>query len=160
MDKAERAHQAKARIPVPLYDPAIELLKQIHVGAIQFLDPEVDDKKRATLLEVRCGGGGKGAQTVFPGSVHPSGEAIQWHASFFQIGVRVAPKLSLSDPSDPALDATYKQFAGKPLAMTKVSMSWWLSAAVQSYLDVRLCDNKNRSSLKDLMDRLSQRVGG
>jgi predicted transcriptional regulator len=30
------------------------------------------------LLELRCGGGGSGAQTVFPGSVHPSGEAIEW----------------------------------------------------------------------------------
>ena len=30
------------------------------------------------LLEIRCGGGGKAAQTVFPPSVHPSGEPIEW----------------------------------------------------------------------------------
>src|SRR3712207_8239719 len=32
----------------------------------------------STILEVRIGGGGKGAQTVFPGSVHESGEPIEW----------------------------------------------------------------------------------
>jgi hypothetical protein len=30
------------------------------------------------LLELRIGGGDKGAQTVFPGSVHPDGEPIGW----------------------------------------------------------------------------------
>jgi hypothetical protein len=30
------------------------------------------------LLEVRIGGGDKGAQTVFPGSVHETGEPIDW----------------------------------------------------------------------------------
>jgi hypothetical protein len=34
--------------------------------------------KTVSLLELRCGGGGKAAQTVFPGSTHPSGEAIKW----------------------------------------------------------------------------------
>jgi hypothetical protein len=30
------------------------------------------------LVELRIGGGGKGAQTVFPGSTHESGETITW----------------------------------------------------------------------------------
>jgi hypothetical protein len=30
------------------------------------------------ILELRIGGGGKGAQTVFPGSTHESGEEIEW----------------------------------------------------------------------------------
>lgn len=30
------------------------------------------------ILELRIGGGGKGAQTVFPGSVHETGELIAW----------------------------------------------------------------------------------
>jgi hypothetical protein len=33
------------------------------------------------ILEVRMGGGGLGAQTIFPGSTHVSGEAIQWEDS-------------------------------------------------------------------------------
>jgi hypothetical protein len=37
----------------------------------------VDDKKE-TIVELRMGGGDKGAQTVFPGSIHPEGEKIEW----------------------------------------------------------------------------------
>jgi hypothetical protein len=33
---------------------------------------------KTMLLELRVGGGEKGAQTIFPGSEHPSGEAIKW----------------------------------------------------------------------------------
>jgi len=48
------------------------------VGAtIQFKDL-TDPAKKAVILEVRVGGDGKGAQTVFPGSTHPSGEDITW----------------------------------------------------------------------------------
>lgn len=37
-----------------------------------------DPTGAGTLLEVRFGGGDKGAQTVFPGSTHESGEEIRW----------------------------------------------------------------------------------
>jgi hypothetical protein len=51
------------------YSPSLlELTKK---AAIQFPDPAATDKEKAMLLELRCGGGSKGAQTVFPGSVHP-----------------------------------------------------------------------------------------
>jgi hypothetical protein len=33
---------------------------------------------KSCIIELRMGGGGKGAQTVFPGSVHIEGEAIEW----------------------------------------------------------------------------------
>jgi Bifunctional DNA primase/polymerase, N-terminal len=48
-------------------------------AAIPFDDPIVlrTDAKAARLVELRIGGE-KGAQTVFPGSVHESGEAIAW----------------------------------------------------------------------------------
>jgi Bifunctional DNA primase/polymerase, N-terminal len=36
------------------------------------------DVNDAMLLELKIGGGGKGSQSVFPGSVHESGEAINW----------------------------------------------------------------------------------
>jgi Bifunctional DNA primase/polymerase, N-terminal/AAA domain len=36
------------------------------------------DRKEQMILELRIGGGGKGAQTVFPGSVHETGEPIAW----------------------------------------------------------------------------------
>jgi hypothetical protein len=37
-----------------------------------------DPRTKAVLLELRIGGGDKGAQTVFPCSVHPDGEPINW----------------------------------------------------------------------------------
>jgi hypothetical protein len=43
-------------------------------AAFQFDDPDTDER----IVELRIGGGGKGAQTVFPGSVHESGESIAW----------------------------------------------------------------------------------
>ncbi|SFJ01500.1 bifunctional DNA primase/polymerase [Bradyrhizobium sp. Gha] len=40
--------------------------------------PFKDPTSNSTMLEVRIGGGDKGAQTVFPGSVHETGEPIVW----------------------------------------------------------------------------------
>jgi len=36
------------------------------------------DRKEQMILELRIGGGDKGAQTVFPGSAHETGEPIAW----------------------------------------------------------------------------------
>jgi hypothetical protein len=36
------------------------------------------DEKSEMICELRLGGGGKGAQTMFPGSIHPDGEAVEW----------------------------------------------------------------------------------
>jgi Bifunctional DNA primase/polymerase, N-terminal len=37
------------------------------------------DETKATIVELRHGGNGKAAQTVLPGSLHPSGERYAWH---------------------------------------------------------------------------------
>ncbi|WP_342726080.1 phage/plasmid primase, P4 family [Bradyrhizobium sp. B097] len=50
------------------------LASELDQAALQFKDPN----SKSMLLEVRIGGGDKGAQTVFPGSVHESGEPINW----------------------------------------------------------------------------------
>jgi putative DNA primase/helicase len=50
------------------------LASKLDQAALQFKDP----MSKSMLLEVRIGGGDKGAQTVFPGSVHESGEPIKW----------------------------------------------------------------------------------
>jgi RecA-family ATPase len=49
-------------------------------AAIRFTFITGTGEKRTTqtILELRAGGGGKGAQTVFPGSVHETGELITW----------------------------------------------------------------------------------
>jgi hypothetical protein len=39
---------------------------------------QLKDENKQTIIELRMGGGTAAAQTVFPGSTHPSGETIQW----------------------------------------------------------------------------------
>ena len=48
------------------------------VATIEYIDPCADGDEKGMLVELRIGGGGKGAQTVFPGSVHETGEPIAW----------------------------------------------------------------------------------
>src|SRR6516164_4402435 len=56
-----------------------DLAEHINKACVQFHDVDGGKGKPGTmLLELRIGGGGKGSQTVFPGSLHPSGEAIEW----------------------------------------------------------------------------------
>jgi hypothetical protein len=38
--------------------------------------------------------------------------------------------------------------------MTKVSMSWWLSYAVQADIDAQLCASENQTTLANLMKEL------
>ena len=50
-----------------------DLHRTIDQASLMFRAPD-----RSVLLELRIGGGDLAAQTVFPGSVHPSGEDIRW----------------------------------------------------------------------------------
>jgi hypothetical protein len=50
------------------------LAERVDKACLQFKDPAGG----AMMLELKIGGGGKGSQSVFPGSVHESGEAIEW----------------------------------------------------------------------------------
>ena len=50
-------------------------------AAEQFHDPNLK-KEKGLLLELRYGGNGKGAQTVAPGSIHTSGEPVEWAPGF------------------------------------------------------------------------------
>lgn len=47
-------------------------------GSIKLTDVTPEGRRGDCIVELRMGGGAKGAQTVFPGSVHESGEAIEW----------------------------------------------------------------------------------
>ena len=56
-----------------------DLAEHIKKACVQFHDVDGEKGKPGTmLLELRFGGGGKGAQSVFPGSIHTSGELIEW----------------------------------------------------------------------------------
>ena len=52
------------------------------VKAVEFHDPTLGrNAAGAMLCEIRIGGGGKGAQTVVPGSTHETGEEVAWEKS-------------------------------------------------------------------------------
>jgi hypothetical protein len=56
-----------------------DLDKHIKKASLQFHDVDGEKGRPGTmLLELRFGGGGLGSQTVFPGSVHHTGEKIEW----------------------------------------------------------------------------------
>ena len=60
------------------------LADEIEKANIKFHDtppPPDFTKNGPVMLELRIGGKGKGAQSVFPGSVHESGETIEWAAN-------------------------------------------------------------------------------
>lgn len=54
------------------------LASEVDGKAIEFRDPTLGATAGAMLVEIRIGGGGKGAQTIMPGSVHESDEPISW----------------------------------------------------------------------------------
>jgi hypothetical protein len=51
----------------------------------------------------------------------------------------------------PLFDAQCAAFWNKKPEMSKVSMSWWLSASVQAELDAQFCDAGNRGSIEDIV---------
>jgi hypothetical protein len=128
--------------------PEVELIDEgILTEALGLLAQPVD-----TLLATREGHGAEAADlaTRLEQKMNAANEN-----GFFQIGVHA--NLSLQNPIDPVHDVNCRQFVDKQVGMTKVSMSWWLSAAVQSDLDAQMCDDRNRRSMRDLLARLSQR---
>ena len=74
---------------------------------------------------------------------------------FYKIGVQALLDAGPAGPDDTRFAAECGSLVDKKVRMTKVSMSWWLSAAVQADLDAQLCDKTNRSGLNDLMKTLA-----
>jgi len=59
-----------------------DLAAQLDRAAERFIDPAADGQTKAMLVELRTGGGGKGAQTMAPGSTHPDGELVVWENGY------------------------------------------------------------------------------
>ena len=71
---ATQAQFGRKSKPASHYLYRCDFADVIDKAALQFKEPP----SKGMLVELRVGGGGSGAQTVFPGSTHESGEAIEW----------------------------------------------------------------------------------
>ena len=80
-------------------------------------------------------------------------------SSYFVFGMFQNPDFSPLAGETPPADcgALAKTWRAGVDAMNEVSMSWWLSQSVQAEVDAQRCDRRNRATLADLMNRLSQR---
>ncbi len=80
-------------------------------------------------------------------------------SSYFVFGMFQNPDFSPLVGETPPADcgALAKTWRAGVDAMNDVSMSWWLSQSVQAEVDAQRCDRRNRATLADLMNRLSQR---
>ncbi len=86
--------------------------------------------------------------TVDPQSKDPTASPAQ--NKFFKIGVFAKTK-EVND----ANETSCAPFTGKIIGMSEVSMSWWLSGAVQADLDAQMCDPRNRNTIYQLVELLT-----
>ena len=114
-----------------------------------------------TLLETRDGHGAEArdaAVRALEGYRPPLGVGKDEEANgivYFHIGMSTIVKplgSGTTSPTDRARCATL----GSQVEMTKVSMSWWLSAAVQADIDAQLCTQDNQNTLAALLKRIRQ----
>ena len=89
-------------------------------------------------------------------------EAAPPVGGFYHLQVEVAPSFK-KDPEQPVTpdakcDAMEEKTKTKQMTMTKVSMSWWLAAAVQADLDIQRCSTKNRVQLAKIENALKERI--
>jgi hypothetical protein len=65
-----------------------DLASKTDNAAIAYDDPVAKrERRQCRLVELRIGGGGKGAQTVFPPSMHETGETVAWEKNGKPAGV-------------------------------------------------------------------------
>ena len=135
--------------PRPAATPSVGPLdRSLSTAALGILAAPVD-----TLIATRAGHGAEAADLADQTLARINGTD---GVSFFKIGVREQPEIAPVAGGDPSFEAECGALAGKSLAMTKVSMSWWLSEAVQADLDAQFCDKGNRNGLDVLMRRITR----
>ena len=66
---------------------------------------------------------------------------------FFTILMKGAPRSPPVRRGDALFPKRCRALSGRKPSMSVVSMSWWLSAAVQAELDAQFCDRDNRMTL-------------
>ena len=125
--------------------------RSLSTAALGVLAAPVD-----TLLATRGGHGAEAADLAVQTLARLNGED---HLGFFAIGVRERPDIAPVDGGDTSFAMQCGGLTGRPLAMTKVSMSWWLSEAVQANLDAQFCDKGNRNGLNDQLRFITRPAG-
>jgi hypothetical protein len=146
------AHVIATTPPRPAATPSVGPLdRSFPTAALGVLASPVD-----TLIATRAGHGAEAADLAVQTLARLNGDD---HLGFFAIGVREQPHIAPVDGGDPSFESQCGDLAGKPLAMTKVSMSWWLSEAVQADLDAQFCDKGNRNGLNDLLKFITRPAG-
>jgi len=100
-----------------------------------------------TVLATRGGHGEEAADLAVQELARINGvEAL----GFFKILMKETPQIGPA-ANDALFDAQCAGVRNKKPAMSKVSMSWWLSASVQAELDAQFCDAGNRASIADIV---------
>ena len=86
-------------------------------------------------------------------------DGSQVGSSYFVFGMFQNPDFGASGGATLAAECAALAKTWRPGIdrMNEVSMSWWLSQSVQAELNTQVCDKRNRQTLADLMNRLSQR---
>lgn len=100
-----------------------------------------------TLLATRGGHGEEAADLAVHELARINGVE---QMGFFKIVMKEKPQIG-PGANDPLFDAQCAALRNKTPAMSKVSMSWWLSASVQAELDAQFCDAANRGSIADIV---------
>ena len=77
-------------------------------------------------------------------------------SSYFSFGMFEYPRFGKDAPAGSECAALAEASRPGSPHLSEVSMSWWLSQSVQSELNAQVCDERNRASLDQLMNRLSQ----
>ncbi len=107
------------------------------------------------LVATREGHGVEAARLAAEVASVPTGVK---RSGLFRIGVFDDADLSPDPNPDPADLQRCDDLKGRSLRMTRVSMSWWLSPAVQADLDAQLCDLRDRREMAALVAALRTRA--
>ena len=150
--------------PVGAGDVSVTPPRQVHTPVVGLLDKSFTTRALGVLaspfdalMATRQGHGAEAAGRAVP--LLDSFNGWQ-NLGYFSIGVQQQVKIEPPNEGDPDFvkdcGDLVAQLKGRPLAMTKVSMSWWLSAAIQADLDAQICDSDNRIGLNALVKLLAK----
>jgi hypothetical protein len=100
------------------------------------------------LIATRAGHGEEAADLAVRNLARVNGEQSP---GFYKILMNERADIAPDPRGDASFGKQCASLAGVKPAMSQVSMSWWLSAAVQAELDAQFCDSANRRTIDDIV---------